>query len=102
MARRPYVFQEYPKRVWHPETGDFKDAQGPTDVPAGWLDRHPADPVYDDAKAVPKADKTGVVVPLLTAEDRTAIIEELRRRGVSFNSRAPTPALLNQLRAQPG
>ena len=46
MARRQYEHQEYPKRVWHPETGRYKDAAGPGDVPEGWLTRHPMDPVH--------------------------------------------------------
>ncbi len=113
MARRQYEHQEYPKRVWHPETGRYKDAAGPGDVPEGWLTRHPMDPVHalptgEDGDVIPPppvVEPPQTLVPAFSTEDRAGIITALKDRRVAFNARASTASLaglLNEVVAREG
>lgn len=107
IARRivkPYVFSEFPKMVWDPETEESRVAKGPGDVPAGWLDCHPRDPKRPAAvktfAAVADGDG-GRDAPASTPPDRTAVIDALRARGVAFNPRASTEQLTAMLSGRP-
>jgi hypothetical protein len=96
MPQKPYTHQEFPKMVFHPEHGANIVATKPENVPPGWLDYHPKDPARapalqsaDDSEPTDEEKDSGAVGPV----SRNEIIDELKRRAVTFNPRASTAAL---------
>ena len=113
MPRNPNIpkpYAEYPRRIWHPETGRWKDIKSAAEHTEGWLTRHPADPVHaaptDEeiesgggagARPKPPEGNATAQMPVYGPEDRAEIIEALKKLGTPFSSRAATPALASLL-----
>lgn len=94
IPRPPYVHQEYPKMVWHPDTAENMVANTAAEVPDGWIDHHPNDPHRGDAEPVPQTAPTRVLPDgHVSSDERADIIAKLRRKGIVFSTRAPTAAL---------
>lgn len=112
----PYTHQDYPKVVYHPETGKTHIAKDETDVPRGYLDRHPADvrakvavashseapaPKTNGAahiEAPPPQASPDEAVGVYDGPPRAEVIAALRKKNLKFNARASTPALWAILR----
>ena len=84
---KPYVYQEFPRLFWNPDTGESKEFKAKHEVPEGWLNYHPA----DKDRAKPPAPPAPP--PPAPDEDRTDVIARLRQNGFAFNPRASTKAL---------
>jgi len=107
-----YTYQEYPRVVFDPETGTSRVVKSESEVPEGWLDRHPQDPRSKPLKdshsrAGTPSDGAQALTDRSPAEsrpdasvglDRPAIIASLRERNIVFNPRAPTEALRGLLK----
>lgn len=73
-----------PVMAWHPETGENRIFNYPSEVPADWLDTHPNNVVK------PKAD------PDMTKDE---IMAALTEGGVQFDPKAKTKVLAATLRS---
>lgn len=98
----------FPCMRWNPETGESKVCNKPSDIPPGWIKRHPKDPKHiaeqesarkvEEAKAVAEAVmKAPAPKPPKSDKKRAGIIAELTRRGLQYDANAATDALYAQL-----
>lgn len=123
-----YTHQEYPRMVFHPESGESRVAATEADVPHGWLTTHPANTTVAPRHAVashaaaakgsrkaatpsqaqpdpapnenaPDAPDASDAASDDSMEDRASIVAALRERGIKFNTRASTATLRSVLEA---
>lgn len=102
----------YPRIVFHPETGANITVKSEAEVPIGWLARHPNDPAHEDGVIFAVPSHEGQLVEDIdagpvddprerekreTPTDRTAIIAALKHRGVKFSFRTGTQELYTKL-----
>lgn len=79
-----------PTMAWHPETGENKIFNHPSEVPEGWLDTHPSN--------VAKAEKPATVAFKDAPMSKDDIVAALTAGGVQFDANAKPKALQGVLR----
>lgn len=77
-----------PTMAWHPETGENKIFNHPSEVPEGWLDTHPSN--------VAKAEKPAAFKDAPMSKEE--IVAALTAGGVQFDANAKPKALQGVLR----
>lgn len=82
--------KQQPTMAWHPETGESKIYNHPSEVPEGWLDTHP-----DNVPKAPKPAPSPVEDKLPMT--RKEIVAALTEGGLQFDPKAPVKVLYAQL-----
>ena len=98
-----HKYSAFPSFVWHPETGERKLCKSPEDVPEGYLDHHPANPLYTDEKASvkePGPAKDPAPADEVGGMSRAEIVAALKEGGVKFTPNTGTPKLAKILEAE--
>lgn len=84
-----------PTMAWHPESGESKIFNHPSEVPADWLDTHPSNkPKEEAAQEEAPAPEVFKDVPMSKVE----VVAALTAGGVQFDASAKTKALQAVLR----
>lgn len=81
--------RHYPALKWHPHTGESQVFNAAHEVPADWLDHHPAS--ADAQKPAPKVNSD--VLPMT----RNEIVAELTAGAIPFKANQSNKALLELL-----